>query len=160
MELSQNTTALHHATSVIRPRNKNYSWSWKAVNINLQIILKLRILTSLVCSISLYCYGGFNAIQYSSFSILVYCKSGDRYLCTLPHNRTSHRPCWCRVNSVLIHLECAGLWAVLIKISVTLSRQILCQDFTSKTVTILHSCHTCAIHNNFPFHLLLCNFCI
>jgi len=52
MELSLNTTALHHATSVIRPRTKNYSWSWRAMTLSLQIILKqqikiLRILTSL-----------------------------------------------------------------------------------------------------------------
>lgn len=80
MELSLNTTALHHATSMIRPRNKNYSWSWKAVNINLQIILKnsdkiLRILTSLGCNINSYCFWGCNAVYYSSFSILVSCKS-------------------------------------------------------------------------------------
>lgn len=55
-----------------------------------------------------------------------------QYLCMLQHNRTSQWPGLCRVNNVLFYLDCAGLWAVLI----TVSSHILCEDCTSKTVTL------------------------
>ena len=75
-----------------------------------------------------------------------------QYLHMLQHNRTSQWSGWWRGNNVLFYLDCTGLCAFLI----TVSRQILCQDCTSKTVTLFFTAVTFLLYMTISHFIYCC----